>query len=231
MEFPIHRPNHFFLWIKQNMTRTRIKFCGIRRTEDALFAVDLDVDAIGLMFYEKSARYITFEQAQQIAKNIPAFVTTVGVFVNAEHDYVQQAINQVHFNCLQFQGDENAVFCESFSLPYIKAIRVQENMDVLAEVKQFSSASAIILDAYHAQQYGGSGQTFNWQHIPDNFPAPLILAGGLMAANVAQAIQQIKPYGLDVSSGIESSPGIKDLQKMQQFVAAVQAADHARNSL
>lgn len=207
--------------------RTRIKFCGFTRAQDAQLAVALGVDALGLVFYENSKRYITIEQAQTIVPHIPALVNSIGVFVNAEAAFVHQVLKKIKLSCLQFHGDENESYCRSFALPYIKVISMKNNIDVLAAIKQYPSASAIILDTYHGQQIGGSGNSFDWQLIPDNLPKPLILAGGLTVANVAEAITTMQPYGLDLSSGIESAPGIKDPQKMQQFIAAVHAADHA----
>ena len=203
------------------MFRTRVKICGITRLEDALVAVDLGVDALGLVFYAPSPRNVTIATAADVARQIPAFVSVVGLFVNAEPSFVEEVIANVGLSLLQFHGDETPEDCERFGLPYIKAIRVKADTNLVQYARDFTSAKALLLDTYTEGVAGGTGQMFDWNLIPSALPKPVILAGGLQANNVAQAIRQVKPYAVDVSGGVEATKGIKDAQKIAAFMQQV----------
>ena len=203
------------------MFRTRVKICGITRPEDALVAVDLGVDALGLVFYAPSPRNVTIATAADIARQIPAFVSVVGLFVNAEPSFVEEVIAKVGISLLQFHGDETPEDCERFGPPYIKAIRVKADTNLVQYARDFTSAKALLLDTYTEGVAGGTGQMFDWNLIPSALPKPVILAGGLQANNVAQAIRQVKPYAVDVSGGVEATKGIKDAQKIAAFMQQV----------
>lgn len=202
------------------MARVRVKICGITRPEDALLAASLGGDALGLVFYEGSKRAVSLQQALQIRQVLPAFVSLVGLFVNADRKQVMSIINELHLDCLQFHGDEDAVYCQSFVMPYIKAIRVQTNQSPLPEIHTHRQASAILLDAYDPQQAGGTGKQFDWsvaRQCVEQSPRPIVLAGGIDADNAAQAISEVKPWALDLSSGVESEPGLKDPERLKAF--------------
>ena len=203
------------------MFRTRVKICGITRLEDALVAVDLGVDALGLVFYAPSPRNVTIATAADVARQIPAFVSVVGLFVNAEPSFVEEVIAKVGISLLQFHGDETPEDCERFGPPYIKAIRVKADTNLVQYARDFTSAKALLLDTYTEGVAGGTGQMFDWNLIPSALPKPVILAGGLQANNVAQAIRQVKPYAVDVSGGVEATKGIKDAQKIAAFMQQV----------
>lgn len=202
--------------------RTRIKICGIKHRDDALKAVECGADAIGLIFVEKSPRFVSFTEARVIAESMPPFVTVVGLFMDASEETVREALNDVPLNLLQFHGDESPAFCEQFEIPYIKVLRMRENVNVTAFAQKYPNASGILLDTYHKGTAGGTGQTFDWSLIPDDVPLPLILAGGLNPENVASAIQTVHPYAVDVSSGVESGPALKDHKKIEKFINEVQ---------
>ncbi len=202
-------------------TRTRVKYCGITNVDNAVFAAKLAVDAIGLVFYSKSPRCVSLEQAATILSVLPPFVSVVGLFVNPTSEAVERVLSQIPLNLLQFHGDEPAEFCNRFSLPYIKAIRMAPNVDVLTEIERYNTASGILLDSYHDKYAGGTGETFDWSRVPDSSVMPIILAGGLNVNNVADAMLKTRPYAVDVSSGIEVSKGVKDNTKMQQFMNEV----------
>ena len=202
--------------------RTRIKICGIKHRNDALKAVECGADAIGLIFVEKSPRYVSLTDARIIAESLPPFVTVVGLFMDTPEEIVREALSVVPINLLQFHGEEKPSFCDQFELPYIKALRMRENVNVTAFAQEYPNASGILLDTYHKGTGGGTGQTFDWNLIPGDIPLPLILAGGLNPDNVAQAIEKVKPYAVDVSSGVESEPSIKDHGKIEQFIKEVQ---------
>ena len=201
--------------------RTRIKICGIKHLDDALKAVECGADAIGLIFVEKSPRYASFTDARVIAESLPPFVTVVGLFMDASAEKVREALKIVPLNLLQFHGDETPEFCEQFGIPYIKVLKMRENVNVVAFSQEYPNAAGILLDSY-SKAGGGSGQTFDWNLIPDDVPLPLILAGGLNPENVASAVETVKPYAVDVSSGVESEPAIKDHKKIEQFIKEVQ---------
>jgi len=201
--------------------RTRAKICGITRIEDALNAIDAGCDAIGLVFYPPSPRNIDIAQAKLIVQQLPPFVSVVGLFVNPEQDFVNRAIREVGLTCLQFHGDESPEFCETFDLSWYKAIRVKEDTNLHECTEIYSNASALLLDTYKAGVPGGTGEVFNWSLIPTELSKPVILAGGLDANNVASAINQVKPYAVDVSGGVEAEKAIKSNEKMIAFMNEV----------
>ena len=199
----------------------RVKVCGITRCEDAKIAVQLGVDAIGFVFWPKSVRYISPDLARQIATNIPPFICTVGVYVDPDLEWVEETVKVAKINLLQFHGDESPEFCNQFSQPYIKAIRVKQDTDLLQYVEWYSTAKGLLLDTYTVDMPGGTGHVFDWRLIPQHLPMPLILSGGLNSNNVAMAIKQIQPWAVDVSSGVEASKGIKDEKKIFAFMQGV----------
>lgn len=201
--------------------KIRVKICGITRVADALDAAEAGADAIGMVFYGPSPRAIDIEQAAKIVYALPPFIARVGLFVNAEPEYVSDVLAQVPLSCLQFHGDETASYCESFDMPYIKAIRMKPGIDVVAAASAYVSAAGILLDSYQPDLPGGTGVAFDWMQIPIGLPRPLILAGGLNPDNVAEAVKIVQPYAVDVSGGVEKSKGIKDADKMTAFVRGV----------
>jgi phosphoribosylanthranilate isomerase len=201
--------------------RTRVKICGITRVEDALIAVQSGADAIGLVFYKESPRFVTIETARAIAAALPPFVSVVGLFVNASRANIDEVLAQTHLDILQFHGDETAADCMQFNLPYFKAIRVKGDTNLVQYASEFSGAKALLLDAHSDAAYGGTGLTFDWSLIPKNLPKPIILAGGLTQQNVGEAIGQVQPYAVDVSGGVEQGKGIKDAAKIAAFMSAV----------
>ncbi len=207
------------------MSPTRIKICGITGPEDALAAVSCGADAIGLVFYDKSPRAVTVEQGKAIAEVLPPFVTLVSLFVNASADTVTDVISQLPVGLIQFHGDEDAAFCQQFARPWIKALRVREDMDLVDETAALIGARGVLLDAWQEGVPGGTGRTFNWALADEQLALPVILAGGLTEVNVGDAISSLRPWAVDVSGGVEVSPGIKDAKKIQRFIAAVRAAD------
>lgn len=207
------------------MSPTRIKICGITRPEDARSAVNCGADAIGLVFYAKSPRAVSVEQAREIAASVPPFVTLVSLFVNAEPETVVDVVEQLPIGLIQFHGDESASYCRQFGRPWIKALRVRQEMDVASECGDYQGASGILLDAWQDGVPGGTGKTFDWTLASQELPLPMVLAGGLNDANVGDAIQSLRPWAVDVSGGVEVSPGIKDPGKIERFIAAVRAAD------
>ena len=201
--------------------RTRVKICGFTLVEDALFAAQIGVDAVGLVFYAASPRNVSIAQAQAIVRALPAFVSVVGLFVDAEVNWVTQVLSEVNLDCLQFHGDESGEECRRFKKPYIKAIRVQPGITFSEVQEQYHDASGLLLDAYHPGIQGGTGSVFDWDLIPKHSKLPIILAGGLSIENAALAVRQVKPYALDVSSGVEVSKGIKDAEKMAAFIRTI----------
>ncbi len=203
----------------------RIKICGITRSEDALAAVTAGADAIGLVFYPPSPRNVSIDQAATIAADLPPFVTTVGLFVNAEADWISQVVREVGIDLIQFHGDECADYCASHGRPWIRALRMKEGLNLGEQMAVFANARGVLLDAYRPGIPGGTGETFDWSRIPATLTQPIILAGGLRPDNVADAVRQVKPYAVDVSGGVESSPGIKDADKIHRFVAQARQAN------
>ena len=206
------------------MSAVRSKICGITRIEDALAAVEAGADAIGFVFYPKSPRAVTAQQAKAIIAALPPFISTVGLFVNASACELNETLDAVPLDLLQFHGDETPEQCEGYHRPFIKALRVKAGDDIAAACKQYSKASGILLDTYVEGVPGGTGETFDWALIPKELSKPIILAGGLTSANVSQAIAQVRPYAVDVSGGVEKSKGIKDHDKIRAFMSAVHAA-------
>lgn len=196
---------------------TRVKICGLTRPEDIDAAVSDGADAIGLVFYEPSPRAVSIAQARELAARVPAFVTVTGLFVNPERKWVEQVLEAVPLDLLQFHGDEPAEFCASFGRRWIKAVRVREAGQIEAAFQEYRNASGLLVDAWDPNRYGGTGQSFNWSLIPAERPLPLILAGGLTFANVADAIEQVRPWAVDVSGGVESGKGRKDATKLTDF--------------
>lgn len=205
-------------------TRVRVKICGLTRGVDVEGAVQAGADAVGLVFYPPSPRYVTLDVAARLAQVVPPFVTIVGLFVNADPALVKAALAAVPIHVLQLHGDEDEAYCRQFDRPYIKAARVRPGMDLLQYAASFSSAQAILLDAF-VEGYGGAGKVFDWSLVPPSLGRPLILSGGLDADNVGEGIRRLRPAAVDVSSGVEASKGIKDAEKMRTFVAAVRAAE------
>ncbi|MFB0935997.1 MAG: phosphoribosylanthranilate isomerase [Propionivibrio sp.] len=206
--------------------RTRIKICGLTRPEDMLAAIDAGADALGLVFYPPSPRCVDLETAAALAQLVPPFVTAVGLFVNAEPQVVRETLATVPLHLLQFHGDEDENYCRQFDRPYIKAARMKPGFDLLQYVSAFPSAQAILLDAF-VEGFGGGGNVFDWNLIPQSLPKPLILSGGLDAGNVGDAVVRVRPAAVDVSSGVEAAKGIKDATKIRAFVSAVRAAGMA----
>jgi phosphoribosylanthranilate isomerase len=208
--------------------RTRIKICGITRPADARAAARAGADAIGLVFYPQSPRFLGLARAVEIRDALPPFVQTVALFVNPEAASVAQVIGQVKPSLLQFHGEESAAFCEEFGLPYVKAFRVKSGGGAAVEIKyleSFSGAAAWLFDS-HVPEFGGVGERFDWSLIPPRPPERhVILSGGLSPGNVAEAVRRVRPWGVDVSSGVESAKGIKDAGKIEAFIAEVRNAD------
>lgn len=202
--------------------RTRTKICGITRLEDAQAAIEAGCDALGFVFYKESPRYIVLDAFKAIAKALPPFVTKVGLFVNAEPADIQKAIQSGLIDLIQFHGEETPQFCRQFEFPYIKALGVSSSVNLLQYEKDFYDADALLLDASNEYLKGGTGQTFDWNLIPNSLSKPIVLAGGLTADNVKEAINQVKPYAVDVSGGVEESKGIKSSLKIQAFIKETQ---------
>lgn len=204
---------------------TAVKICGITRPEDALAAARAGAHAIGLVFYAKSPRHITPARAAAIIRVLPPFVTTVGLFVDATAEEVRATLAEAPVGLLQFHGDETPAFCRQFKRPYVKAVRVKAGVDLLQYAQDYHDAKALLLDAYVEGLHGGSGAAFDWSLIPRGLPLPVILSGGLTPENVAEAVRRVRPSAVDVSSGVESSKGIKDAQKIAAFIKGVRNAD------
>lgn len=205
------------------MSVVRSKICGITRLEDGLAAVAAGADAIGLVFYARSPRAVSIEQARAVVAGLPPFVTTVGLFVDMPQRDIEAVLAAVPLDLLQFHGDESAAECEALGRPYIKALRVRAQDDVAALVDAYPGARAVLLDTFVEGVPGGTGQAFDWALVPATLSKPVILAGGLTPGNVAAAIAQVRPYAVDVSGGVEASKGIKDATKVKDFVRAVRA--------
>ncbi len=207
------------------MHRTRVKICGITQAQDATAAVQLGVDALGLVFYAGSPRNIELDSAAEVLSVIPAFVTTVALFKDASVEQVEQVTNKLDFDLLQFHGSESAAFIQQFEHPYLKAIGMQDQIDLQSILSSYSQCCGFLLDSHVAGAAGGTGETFDWETIPPELRQQIILAGGINPDNVAECITRIKPYAIDVSSGVESSPGRKDQGKMKQLMKQVRLTD------
>ena len=204
--------------------RTRIKICGLTREADLDAALEAGADAVGFVLYDKSPRRVSLSRAAGLARRLPAFVTPVGLFVNAGIDEVRAATQAIPQMLLQFHGDETPTDCRQHGRPFLRAARMGAGFDLLDFAAQFADAQAILLDA-HVDGYGGGGKVFDWSLIPPNVPRPVVLSGGLHAGNVIEGIRRVRPWAVDVSSGVESSKGIKDAAEIRRFCDAVREAD------
>lgn len=200
---------------------TRVKICGLTRTEDVESAVAAGADALGFVFYEPSPRAVSIADAQTLIRSVPAFVSVVGLFVNPTEQEVREVLSHLPLDLLQFHGDESPEFCSQFQRRWIKAIRVQNREQVIQAFAQYHEAAGLLVDAWDPERYGGTGKSFNWDLIPSERPLPLILAGGLSSDNVFRAVEQVQPWAVDVSGGVERSKGIKDIQKISDFIKEV----------
>ena len=197
---------------------TKVKICGFTEAENARQAAIVGVDAIGLVFYDKSPRNVDILRAQEIIEALPPFVNRVGLFVNANTSFVDEVLCEVSLDTLQFHGDESPLDCSQYQMPFIKSLRVKPETNVFQVADEFSSASAILLDSFNPSAYGGTGEAFDWSLACVDISLPIILAGGLNETNVSAAISQVKPYAVDASSGVESAPGVKDIDKIVAFI-------------
>ncbi len=211
-------------------TRTRIKICGIREPEHARIAAEAGADAIGLVFYAASPRALTPAQAVAVAAVLPPFVAAVGLFVNVPEREVRGVLEHVPLDLLQFHGDEPPEFCAAFGRPYLRAVRMEEGTDLVEYARRFSHAKALLLDAFSPGEPGGTGRTFDWTAIPRDLPVPLVLSGGLDASNVGRAVRAVRPWAVDVSSGVESSRGVKDPRRIVEFIRSVQREDAGQSA-
>jgi phosphoribosylanthranilate isomerase len=202
--------------------RTRIKICGITRVEDARMAAELGADAIGLVFYPPSPRNVGLEQARAIIAAMPPFVTITGLFVDPAPEQVESVLRRCSLDLLQFHGDESPEFCGDFGMPYIKAARVRADADLVQYLSRYHAAQGWLLDAYHDGLYGGTGESFDWKLVPRDLARPVILSGGLTPENVGAAVRQVRPWAVDVSSGVEAAKGIKDAAKIAAFIVGVE---------
>ncbi len=209
------------IFSKNKIKRTRVKVCGITRVEDAVNAAESGADAIGLVFYDKSPRYITVKKAAEIAESLPPFVSKVALFVNASDEVIRTVLDIVPVDILQFHGEESQKICQGYGWPYIKAIRMRDDVDLLKLSHVYADASALLLDSFVEGTQGGTGQKFDWSRVPADLDKPIILAGGLTAENVAAAITEVSPYAVDVSGGVEIEKGIKDAAKIEEFIQEV----------
>lgn len=206
------------------MPIVRSKICGITRAADALVAAEAGADAIGLVFYSKSPRAVSIAQAREIIAALPPFVTTVGLFVNASRCEINETLDAVALDVLQFHGDEMPADCEGFHRPWYKALRVRAGNDIRAEAARYAGASAVLLDTFVDGVPGGTGEMFDWSLVPADLPKPLILAGGLTPQNVQQAIERVRPFAVDVSGGVELRKGVKDAARVREFVGQVRTS-------
>lgn len=204
--------------------RTRVKICGITRIEDAIAAAQVGADAIGFVFDPKSPRHIHPEQALKIARALPPFITVVGLFVNAAPDMIEGVLQHVPLDLIQFHGNEKPEQCRRYHRSYIKAIHMQADVDLYEKARLYSDAMGLLLDTYQAETTGGTGRAFDWDRVPSDLGKPLVLAGGLTPENVGAAIRKVRPYAVDVSSGVEQAKGIKDAKKISDFIEAVMTA-------
>jgi len=201
----------------------KIKICGFTNANNAREASLLGIDAIGLVFYDKSPRYVDVESALEIVNALPPFVNRVGLFVNADSNFIDEVLCEVPLDTLQFHGDESAIECSQYAMPFIKAARVNQNTKLKQMADDYHQASGLLLDAFNKDVYGGTGESFDWSLAKVDIDLPIILAGGLNPTTVAEAIKQVHPYAVDVSSGVESEPGMKDIAKIKQFIQQVKS--------
>jgi phosphoribosylanthranilate isomerase len=203
----------------------RVKICGITNPQDAQTAVALGADAIGLVFYPASPRFVTLAQAAEITRELPPFVTIVGLFVDADAQTIAQAIAAVPLNLLQFHGKERAAECGGHGLRWIKAVRMREGIDLDRAAAQYRQGAGLLLDAYRPGVPGGTGESFDWDRVPRRMANRIVLAGGLTPDNVIEAVARVRPYAVDVSGGVESEPGRKDAAKIAAFIRGVRLAE------
>lgn len=201
--------------------RTRVKICGVTRPEDGLHAASCGADAIGLVFYPASPRAVDAARALAVTRALPPFVTVVGLFVDPDPAWVRRVLAKVPLDLLQFHGDESPDACGAFGRPYLKAVAMREGVDLRALARRYGSACGLLLDSYHVAVRGGSGLAFDWSRVPRDLGLPLVLAGGLTPENVADAVRQVRPYGVDVSSGVEAAKGLKDPARVAAFIRGV----------
>jgi phosphoribosylanthranilate isomerase len=204
---------------------TAVKICGITSVADALAAARAGAHAIGMVMLDKSVRHVDHARAREIVSALPPFVTAVALMVDPRPDEVRAVIEDVRPQLLQFHGDESPGFCESFSMPYVKAVRVRDGVDLLQCARLYAGARGLLLDAYVEGNHGGTGKSFDWTMIPSRLPLPIVLAGGLTPENVAQAVRRVRPWAVDVSSGVESTRGVKDAAKIAAFIRGARDAD------
>lgn len=200
---------------------TRVKICGITRPEDGRLAAELGADAVGLVFYTRSPRVVTVEQARSIVERLPPFVCVVGLFVDERADVIRRVLDAVRIDLLQFHGAEEPAFCGGFGRPYIKAVPMHPGVDLKRQADLYTDALGLLLDSFRQGSAGGTGTAFDWSRVPADQEKPVILAGGLSPDNVAAAIRQVRPYAVDVSSGVEAAKGIKDAARMAAFMRQV----------
>ena len=205
--------------------RTRVKICGITRPEDGIAAAHAGADAIGLVFYPNSPRHVEIDQAAEICRALPPFVTRVALFVNASAEEIADVIAQVSIDLIQFHGNECPDYCAAHGKPWIRAIRMKEGVDLHKERERFSAAAALLVDSYKPGFPGGTGEAFNWLKIPADLAGEVILAGGLNPGNVADAVRQVAPWAVDVSGGVEFDKGLKDAALIEEFIRGVQVGD------
>jgi phosphoribosylanthranilate isomerase len=205
--------------------RTRVKICGFTRVEDAVYAAQLGVDAIGLVFYPPSPRHVEIEQAIEIVNALPAFTSVVALFVDEQEARIREVLTRVPIDCIQFHGDEHAKDCGIYGKRYIKAVRMQDGIDIAALAHHYRDAAGLLFDAFHPGAKGGTGSQFDWALIPKQCSLPVILAGGLDETNAKQAVEAVRPYALDVSSGVEATKGVKNSLKMAAFIQQVNEGD------
>lgn len=214
----------FARYFRLKVSRTRVKICGITREQDLTVATTAGADAVGFVFYPPSPRFLTPARAAELVRRVPPFVSSVGLFVNPDPEFVREVLAAAPIDLLQFQGDESPEFCEQFDRPYLKVARMSPGLDLVEFARAFASARGLLLDAY-VESYGGAGQVFDWSLVPQNLPLPILLAGGLTVGNVGNAIRTVQPWAVDVSSGVEMAKGVKDAAKIAAFIAAVKSAD------
>lgn len=211
------------------MTRTRVKICGLTRAVDVAAAVDVGVDALGFVFHPASPRAVTPEQAIGLCRSIPPFVTAVGLFVDVPAAQVREILDRVPLDQLQFHGDESPEYCAGFARRWIKAIRMRPGLDLLEQARRYGGAAGLLLDTYDSRLAGGTGAAFDWELIPSALAPRVVLAGGLTPDTVAEAIARVRPFGVDVSGGVESAKGIKDLARISAFMQGVSDGDRCRD--
>ena len=210
------------------MGRTRVKICGLTRESDVVAAADAGADAVGLVFYARSPRAVEVEQARRLVNALPPFVTSVGLFVDSQADFVRSVLARVPLDTLQFHGEESPDYCAAFHRPWIKAVRMRPGTDLEVQAERYLGSGSLLLDTYDPSSAGGTGRRFEWDLVPEWLAPRIILAGGLTPENAAEAVHRVGPYALDVSGGVESAKGIKDRAKMDAFLHRVKEGDDTR---